>query len=193
MLPLILTVLAKGGDVLSRLQQRDAQALAELYDRFGGMAFRLIFRIVRDEGVAEDLVQETFLRVWNAAHVFDCERGAPGPWLLAIARNRAIDYLRGQGRHASKTVELNETEHPSLFTGIPAHALSLDQARQVQRALEGLSSQQREAIELAYFNGMSQTEIARHMGQPLGTVKTWMRRALQQMRAALGLEGAVNG
>src|SRR5579862_9202454 len=99
MFPLISAVLAKeDGDLLARLQRRESQALAELYDRYGGMVFRLIARIVRDCGIAEDLVQETFLRAWNRAGAFDSERGAVGPWLLAIARNRALDYLRSQGR-----------------------------------------------------------------------------------------------
>ena len=187
MLPLILAVLAKGdGDLLVRLQRRDPQALAELYDRYGQVVFRLILRMVRDRGLAEDLVQETFLRVWNRAGGFDSERGAVGPWLLAVARNRAIDYLRFQGRRAESTLELNETEHPALFADLSNDALHVDFVLQVKRALAQLASEQREAIELAYFEGMSQTEIAERMGQPLGTVKSWMRRALQQMREALG-------
>jgi RNA polymerase sigma-70 factor (ECF subfamily) len=186
MLPLILAVLAKGdGDLLIRLQRRDPQALAELYDRYGGIVFRLIRRMVRENGTAEDLVQETFLRVWNRVGGFDSERGAVGPWLLAVARNRAIDYLRSQGRRTENTMELNETEHPALFADVPANPLHFDLARHVKRALEQLTAEQREAIELAYFEGMSQTEIAERMRQPLGTVKTWMRRALEQMRAAL--------
>jgi len=187
MLPLILAVLAKGdGDLLERLQKRDPEALGELYDRYGRMVFGLILRMVRDRGLAEDLVQETFLRVWNRVSGFDSARGAVGPWLLAVARNRAIDYLRYQGRRGESSIELNETEHPSLFAGISADPPSFDTARDVKRALGELTPQQREAIELAYFAGMSQTEIAERMGQPLGTVKTWMRRALQQMRESLG-------
>ena len=85
------------GELLVRLQRRDPQALAELYDRYGQLVFRLILRMVRDNGIAEDLVQETFLRVWNRIGGFDSDRGAVGPWLLAVARNRAIDYLRCQG------------------------------------------------------------------------------------------------
>jgi RNA polymerase sigma-70 factor (ECF subfamily) len=193
MLPLILAILAKPeGDLLRRLQQRDPQALAELYDGYGGMVFRLILRIVRDTGIAEDLVQETFLRVWNRAAGFDSQRGALGPWLVAVARNRAIDYIRAQGRRSAATVEMNESEHPALFADFSAEALHFDTARQVKQALAGLTPQQRETIELAYFEGMSQTEIAQRMGQPLGTVKTWTRRAIQQMRGSLGLEGAVN-
>lgn len=193
MLPLILSVWAKGdSDLLLRLQRGDANALTELYDRYGAMVFRLILRIVRDAGIAEDLVQETFLRVWNSAAAFDAARGAPGPWLLTVARNRAIDYLRGKGRQNRNETELKETDLAAMFVDFPADVLNFDSARQVKRALDGLSAQQRQTIELAYFEGMSQTEIAERMGQPLGTVKTWMRRAMQQMRESMGLEGAVN-
>jgi RNA polymerase sigma-70 factor (ECF subfamily) len=189
MFPLILAVLAmEDGDVVLRLQRREPQALAELYDRYGGMIYRLALRIVRDTGIAEDLVQETFLRAWNRAGAFDSERGAAGPWLLAIARNRALDYLRAQSRRGANMMELNETEHPARFVGLPAEALNFDMARQVKRALEQLSADQRVAIELAYFEGMSQPEIAERMGQPLGTVKTWMRRAMLRMRESLGSE-----
>ncbi|MGD1074342.1 MAG: sigma-70 family RNA polymerase sigma factor [Bryobacteraceae bacterium] len=187
MFPLILAVVAKGdGELMIRLQRRDPQALAELYDRYGQMVFRLILRMVRDNGAAEDLVQETFLRVWNRVGGFDSDRGAVGPWLLAVARNRAIDYLRSKGHRTESTIDLNETEHPALFADLPTDVFHFDLVRQVKRALEQLDSQAREAIELAYFEGMSQSEIAARMGQPLGTIKTWMRRALQQMRKALG-------
>jgi RNA polymerase sigma-70 factor (ECF subfamily) len=190
MFPLILAVVAKGdGDLMVRLQRRDPQALAELYDRYGQLVFRLIFRMVRDKGVAEDLVQETFLRVWNRVGGFDSDRGAVGPWLLAVARNRAIDYLRCQGPRGESGIDLNETEHPRLFADLASDVFHFDLVRQVKRALDQLDTQQRQAIELAYFEGMSQTEIAERMGQPLGTIKTWTRRALQQMRKALG--GAV--
>ena len=187
MFPLILAVLAmEDGDVVVRLQRREPRALAELYDRYGGMIYRLVLRIVRDTGIAEDLVQETFLRAWNRAGAFDSERGAIGPWLLAIARNRALDYLRAQSRHGANTLELNETEHPARFVDFRAEALNFDLARQVKRALEQLSANQRVAIEMAYFEGMSQSEIAERMGQPLGTVKTWMRQAILRMRESMG-------
>jgi RNA polymerase sigma-70 factor (ECF subfamily) len=187
LLPLILAVLTKGdGDLLVRLQRRDPQALAELYDRYGRMVFGLILRMVQDRGTAEDLVQETFLRVWNRVGGFDAEHGAIGPWLLAVARNRAIDYLRYRGRRPETGLELNESENPALFADLKSDPLRLDTVRQVKTALEKLSGPQREAIELAYFEGMSQTEIAERLRQPLGTVKSWMRRALLQMREELG-------
>src|SRR3954464_3789282 len=96
LLPLLLAIERGEGDpdLAARLKRRDPQAMADLYDRYGRLAYSVILRIVRDGATAEDLVQETFLRVWNRMQGFDCERGSLGPWLLAIARNRAIDYVR---------------------------------------------------------------------------------------------------
>lgn len=190
MLPLLFAVLSAGdGDLLVRLQSRDPQALAELYDRYGRMVYSLIVRMVEDRAIAEDLVQETFLRVWNRVGGFDSEQGAVGPWLMAVARNRAIDYVRYRGRRPESGLELNETENPSLFADPRDQRAQMDAINQLRSALGKLNKLQREAIELAYFEGMSQSEIAERMSQPLGTVKTWMRRALQQMREHL--EGGV--
>jgi RNA polymerase sigma-70 factor (ECF subfamily) len=169
-----------------RVQRREPEALAELYDRYGGMIYRLTLRMVRDAAIAEDLVQETFLRAWNRAGAFDAERGAAGPWLLAIARNRALDFLRSRSRHCANAMELNEAELPARFVNFPSEARNFDLARQVKRALEDLSADERAAIELAYFEGMSQSEIAERTGLPLGTVKTRMRRAMLRMRESMG-------
>ena len=189
LLPLILAIHASGGDpdLVRRLRQRDPRALGELYDRYGRLAFSLILRIVRDAGVAEDLVQETFLRVWNRAGGFDAEKGAIGPWLLAVARNRAIDYLRSASGRERNALELEEAEHPSFYRDMESEILQSDRARRVKAALKKLSPQQREVIELAYFEGLSQTEMAERMGQPLGTVKTWVRTALKNLRDDLGV------
>jgi RNA polymerase sigma-70 factor, ECF subfamily len=190
LLPLMLALRTEGVDDLEavlilRLQRRDPNALAELYDRYGRLVYSLILRVVRDTGVAEDLVQETFLRVWNRAHAFDAGKGAVGPWLLAVARNRAIDYLRSTAGRARHTLELEATEHPSLYNDMEKDLLVADKARRVKAAMEKLSPNQRKVIELAYFEGLSQTEMAERMGQPLGTVKTWVRTALKNLRDAL--------
>jgi RNA polymerase sigma-70 factor (ECF subfamily) len=186
-LPLLFAVFAEGdAELVRRLQKRDPQALGELYDKYGRLAFSLIYRIVRDAGTAEDLVQETFLRVWNRSQGFDGDRGALGGWLLAVARNRAIDYLRSAGGKMRNAVELDETEHPSLFLDLEKEVLNSDRALQLRQAMEKLNPNQRNAIELAYFEGLSQTEMAERLGQPLGTVKTWVRMALKNLREALG-------
>ena len=187
LLPLLFAALAEGdAELVQRLQKRDPRALGELYDKYGRLAYSLIFRIVRDTGTAEDLVQETFLRVWNRSAGFDGERGALGGWLLAVARNRAIDYLRSAGGKMRNALELEETAHPSLYMDLEKEVLNSDKARRLRKAMETLSTNQREAIELAYFEGLSQTEMAERMGQPLGTVKTWVRTALKHLREELG-------
>ena len=178
-----------GGDdrnLAERLKRGEPPAMAELYDRYGKLAYSLIYRIVRDVGVAEDLVQEAFLRVWNRAQGFDAERGALGPWLLAVARNRAIDYVRSSGgKMARGSLELAHAEQPSVFVNFEADVLSQDRARRVRGALDRLNENQRHVIELAYFEGLSQSEMAERMGQPLGTVKTWVRTALKNLRQEL--------
>lgn len=188
LLPLLMAVHATENDtsLVARMQRRDPHALAELYDRYGRLTFSLIVRVVRDAGIAEDLVQETFLRVWNRIHGFDAEKGSIGPWLLAVARNRAIDYLRSTGGRERQSREFEETDHPALYFDMEKDLLSSDKARRVRAAVEKLSPNQRQAIELAYFEGLSQTEMAERMGQPLGTVKTWVRAALKNLRDELG-------
>jgi RNA polymerase sigma-70 factor (ECF subfamily) len=188
-LPLLFAIYAGEDDrnLAERLKRREPSVMGELYDRYGKLVFSLIYRIVRDIGVAEDLVQETFLRVWNRAQGFDAERGALGPWLLAVARNRAIDYVRSAGGKMSRgALELEAAEHPSVFVSFEAQVLSQDRARRVRGALGRLNENQRHVIELAYFEGLSQSEMAERMGQPLGTVKTWVRSALKNLREDLG-------
>jgi RNA polymerase sigma-70 factor (ECF subfamily) len=189
MLPLLLAVFAGPDDrsLVERLKRRDQQALAELYDRYGKLAYSLVLRVVRDQAVAEDLVQETFLRVWNRVHSMDSAKGAIGPWLLAIARNRAIDYLRSSAGRERNAVELNETDHAPLYNEMEAGILVSDQARRVKVAMGKLAPNYRTVMELAYFEGLSQSEMAAKMGQPLGTIKTWVRTALQSLRDELGV------
>jgi RNA polymerase sigma-70 factor, ECF subfamily len=189
MLPLLMAVYAdpEERELLARLQRRDPQALAELYDRYGKMAYSLVLRVVRDQAIAEDLVQETFLRVWNRVHSIDSDKGSIGPWLLAVARNRAIDYLRSSAGRERNAVELDETDHASLYCSMEAGLLISDQARRVKVAMDKLPPNHRTVMELAYFEGLSQTEMAVRMGQPLGTIKTWVRTALQSLRDELGV------
>src|SRR5579883_715122 len=177
---------AADADLARRLRARDPRVMAALYDRYGKLAYSLIFRIVRDGAAAEDLVQETFLRVWNRAHSFDAGRGALGPWILAVARNRAIDHIRSRdGRMAAAAVDLDRMENHPLFARLEDSALSLDRSRRLKAAFAKLPPRHREVIELAYFEGLSQTEMAERMNQPLGTVKTWVRAALKALREEL--------
>jgi RNA polymerase sigma-70 factor, ECF subfamily len=173
-------------DLVRRLKNREPHAMSDLYDRYGRIAYSLIFRVVRDSATTEDLVQETFLRVWNRVQSFDPERGALGAWILTVARNRAIDYLRSaDGRMAAGSIELDRTDNPALFSSFDESALTLDRARRLKSAFEKLNANQRAVIELAYFEGLSQTEMAERMKQPLGTIKTWVRSALKALREEL--------
>ncbi len=174
-------------DLAIRLQKRDPHAMADLYDRFGRVAYSVVLAVVKDAGIAEDLVQETFLRVWNRVHGFDAERGALGSWLLAVARNRAIDYVRSSGaRMGRNSFELEEREHPSVFVDMEQSIFNSDQTVKIKAALTKLNENQQKVIELAYYEGLSQSEMAVRMGQPLGTVKTWVRSALKCLRDELG-------
>ncbi len=189
MLPILLAfkVLAEDGELIERLRRRDPRALAELYDRYGRLVYAMTLRVVRDPGAAEDLVQETFLRVWNRVHAIDQSRGSLGPWLLAVARNRAIDYIRSALGRERNAVELTETDHPAWYVETEPELLNSDQTRRVRDAMQKLAPNYRQVMELAYFEGMSQTEMAEKLGQPLGTIKTWVRAALRSLRQELGV------
>lgn len=175
------------GDLIKRLKHREPGAMADLYDRYGKLVYSVILRIVKEAGLAEDLTQETFLRIWNRSQFFDQEKGALGPWILAVARNRAIDHLRSvDGRMAQRATEFNPSiEHPSAFGDLERDLLNSDRARVLRDAFGKLTPHQRTVIELAYFEGLSQTEMASRLQQPLGTVKTWVRAALKTLRTEL--------
>lgn len=172
--------------LVERLKRREPQAMAEMYDRYGRLAYSLISRIVQNTGVAEDLVQETFLRIWNRAHCFDAERGALGVWILAVARNRAIDYVRSvDGRMAHYASEFDALERTGASAAVEENILNFDRVRLLKDALGKLNANQREVIEMAYYEGLTQSEMAERLNQPLGTVKTWVRSALKTLRARL--------
>jgi RNA polymerase sigma-70 factor, ECF subfamily len=168
----------------ARLIARDPQAMAELYDLCGRTIFHIALRATGDEGIAEDLTQETFLRIWNRIPTFDVTRGPLTTWINAVARNTAIDYLRTPGaRHARCSVQLKET-HATCNTEEHFH-----RRRMVSRAIADLTASQRLILALSYANGMSHTEIAARLNKPLGTVKTWARTAMRAMAADISPTG----
>lgn len=169
--------------LLERLKQRDPQAMAELYDRFGRVVYAVIARIVRNGAVAEELTQEAFLRAWNRSGDFDEGRGKLSPWLLTIARNRAIDYLRSKaGQQQGTTLELAALERVTLFVDTENRMIDQQEAKRIRESFAKLNENQRRVLELAYFEGLSQAEMAQQLGQPLGTIKTWVRTALITLR-----------
>jgi len=170
---------------MDRLARGDLGALDRLYEQYGAMAFSIAYRITGDRGAAEDVVQEAFLGAWrNAARYLDA-RGSVRTWLLSIVHHRAIDAIRRR----RPTVELPDTE-ASLPDSLTLPGPWADVERRFDRetvlaAMQSISDVQREAVELAYFGGLTQTEIAERTGVPLGTVKGRLRLGLQAMRAAL--------
>jgi RNA polymerase sigma-70 factor (ECF subfamily) len=162
---------------MRRLADGDRAALGEFYDRYAGLVNALSLRILRDRPDAEDVVQEVFLQAWRQAARFDPARGTPEAWLCTIARSRALDRLR---KRVARREDGEDVAPPPTDTPRNEDVLA------VRAALSGLSEAQRRALELAYYEGLTQTEIAARLGQPLGTVKTRMRTALMRLRQALG-------
>ena len=169
--------------LLRRIAGGDESALATLYDRWVQRVYGVIAQLLRDADGAEDVLEETFWQVWQRAATFDPERGTPRAWLLTIARSRALDRLRARER-APESVALSELV-PSDAPD-PAESVEAQERRaQVAHALAALPDEQRQAIELAYFGGYTQSEIAERLHQPLGTIKTRMRLGMQKLRALL--------
>jgi RNA polymerase sigma-70 factor, ECF subfamily len=169
-------------ELLRRLKRGEAGALAELYDAYSTIVYRLIFRIVNDRGVAEELVQETFLKLWRRANLLDEGARSLGPWIVTIARNRALDYLDSS---RPRTLHLESLDHRKVFSAIDEVLMNSPQTRELRDAVGRLNSNQRGVIELAYYEGLSYSEVAIRLNQPLGTVKSWIRSALQALRQDL--------
>jgi RNA polymerase sigma-70 factor (ECF subfamily) len=171
-------------DLARRLKSGDTRAMSELYDRFGGAIYAIALRMVRDPGIAEDLVQETFIRIWNGIHLFDEGRGALGSWVAAVTRNRVLDYLRSlEWRMMQSLCELNRVDR-HLSRDLAGEDESLH-SPVLTRAVSGLADNHRRVLEMAYLEGLSQSEIAVRIQRPIGTVKTWARGALKSLRAQM--------
>ena len=160
----------------------DDAALAELYDRYGRLAYGLAFRVVRDRSLAEDALQEGFLAVWRTADRFVPERSKASTWILTLVHRRAVDLVRREERRRAEPLE--PVEHAASDTTEDAAWLGLQRER-VSDALRKLPDQQREAIELAYFEGFTQSELAERLGEPLGTIKSRMFNGLGRLRDLL--------
>lgn len=172
-------------EALVALAARSEQpALAELYDRYARVAYGLALRILRDESLAEDAVQEGFLAVWRTAPRFMPERGKASTWILTLVHRRAVDAVRREQRRRADV--LDETREVAGGAGADEEAWVRLQRERVQGALRRLPDQQREALELAYYGGFTQSELAERLGQPLGTIKSRMFAGLSALRELLG-------
>ena len=169
--------------LIRRILNGDEVALGLLYDRYGGRVYSVAKHILQDAGAAEEVLQDIFHQLWRNAANFDSARGSLTGWLLVMARNRSIDRLRR--RTVTVGVEVAATLHGSALD-MESFAVKQEMASRVQAALQGLPEAQRQAMELAYFEGLTQSEIAKRTGDPLGTVKTRLRTALASLRAQLG-------
>ncbi len=180
---------ADDSDLLRRIAQRDQTALGELYDRYSGLLLALSRRIVLDSSDAEEILQEVFLQVWNQAERYDRGRSSVSTWLVLIARSRSIDRLRSRqvkDRTLASVQKENRGQHTSP-EGMGA--VLLEQRRQRLRLeMQELPREQRKVLELAFFKGMTQSEIAGNTGIPLGTVKTRTLLAMKKLRKALSAE-----
>jgi RNA polymerase sigma-70 factor, ECF subfamily len=168
--------------LLERVVRRDESALVALYDRYSGLVYAESIRILRDAGAAEEVLQDLFFQIWRTAAKFDPQRGSLPGWLLVAARNRCISRLRR--RDSRENDELTETSVVLPCT-LESTAAQNELLGRVKSALTSLPNGQREAIELAYFEGMSHSEIAGRTGAPLGTVKTWIRTAVDALKREL--------
>ena len=165
-----------------KIVARDEAALAALYDRYAAMLYSVLNRILRDSHAAEEILQDTFFQLWRSAARFDASRGSLAGWLLVMARNRAISRLRRRNPAAGDELGENTVVLPLNLESSVAHQQLL---ARVKSALEKLPAEQRACVELAYFEGLTHTEIAERTGDPLGTVKTRLRSAVESLKRNL--------
>jgi RNA polymerase sigma-70 factor, ECF subfamily len=166
--------------LLERVLARDQTAMAELFDRYSGMAYSVAMRVVKDAAQAEDVMQDVFFQVWQNPRAFVSDRGSLGAWLAVVVRNRAIDLIRR--RKPAEAVD--EVVLPAA-TNVAAEVEHRTLIERVRNAMKDLPPEQRESMELAFFEGMTHAEIAEKKGEPLGTVKTRIRAALMSVRKAV--------
>lgn len=166
--------------LLTRVKGNDQKAMTELFDRYGSMVYSVALRVLNDSGQAEDVMQEIFFQIWRNPNLFKEGRGSLGAWLAVMARNRAIDVLRRR-KPSDSVDDVVLASGQNLASDVERTALM----NKVRRVLKNLPSEQQQSVELAFFQGMSHTEIAAATGEPLGTIKTRIRTALLSLRKAI--------
>jgi RNA polymerase sigma-70 factor (ECF subfamily) len=194
------TATPRDADLVIRAARGDEQALGRLYDRFCAALYAVAYRVLNEKADAEEVVMEAFAQAWREAPRFDAGRGSVAAWLTMMTRSRALDLVRSKSRRVriTDTAAREEPSHAlAMSTGFqsPGSALEDTERRQaIGAALAALAPPQRTAIELAYYEGLSQSEIAERLQEPLGTIKTRMRLGMQKLRETLKpyyFEGAV--
>ncbi len=174
--------------LLKRIGAGDRESFEQLYERFSGVLFSMAYRVLNNQEAAEDVLQDVFVQIWEKAPLYDPERGKPLTWAITLTRNKAIDRLRStQRRNRLQDDVEKEAQTFEQFDGKNSvdAVEAMEKGALVRSAIEKLSKDQREAIQLAFFSGLTQTEIAEHLGEPLGTVKARIRRGMMKLREVL--------
>ena len=172
--------------LVNRLLRKDVAAFEQLYNRHSRIVYSLVLRILQQAGTAEEVVQDVFLQLWRNAARYDVTRGPFVPWLLTLARNRALDHLRLKSERQRRRED--QTEELPAIAQAPEYEKTLDEKRRAERVrslIGTLSAPQKKAIEMAYFEGLSHSEIANALQEPLGTVKSWIRNGLLRLKEGL--------
>lgn len=174
--------------LLQRLAEQNQAAMSEAYDRFSGIIYSIACRVLRPGAEAEDVVQEVFIKLWNRANQYQRNLGTPLSWIITMTRNHAIDKLRALQRSSAilsdSEDDLSNIAQPTAFSA-STHLLHDEKAQLIKQALKVLPSDQKKVIELAFFSGLTQVEIAAHLKEPLGTIKARIRRGMLRLREPL--------
>jgi RNA polymerase sigma-70 factor (ECF subfamily) len=174
--------------LIRQVANQDRDAFSQLYDRFSTLVFTLAMRMLRARSDAEDLLQDVFVQVWRQAQNYSTERGTPEAWIVNIARSRAIDKIRSIRRMEKSFVLTDDPARAESSDNVESSAAESEARMAMNSALANLPETQRKVLELAYFDGLTQTEIANRLAEPLGTVKTRMRSGIQRLRDMLGTQ-----
>lgn len=166
-------------DLMEAIAQGDEAALGQLYDRYSGLVYSVALRVLRDTGAADEILQDVFFQLWRKASQFDASRGAMGSWLVVMARNRSISRLRRKSSVEETNVEEIAVAQPYRMEN---SLMQREMLAKVRGAMDGLPPAQRDAVELAYFEGLTHSEIAERTSEPLGTIKTRLRSAMETLR-----------
>ena len=176
--------------LIQQVVNKDRAAFSQLYDRFSSLVFTLALRMLRARSDAEDLLQEVFVQVWRQAANYSEDRGSPEAWIINIARSRAIDKLRSIRRMERSFVLTDDPARAESSENVESNVAESETRLTMNSALANLPEAQRKVLELAYFDGLTQTEIADRLAEPLGTVKTRMRSGIHRLREILGTQTA---
>ncbi len=174
--------------LIRQVANRDRDAFSQLYDRFSTLVFTLAMRMLKARADAEDLLQEVFVQIWRQAQSYNAERGSPEAWIINIARSRAIDKIRSIRRREKSFVLTDDPSRAESSDNVESSAAASEARLTMNSALANLPAPQRKVLELAYFDGLTQTEIAERLAEPLGTIKTRMRSGIQRLREMLGTQ-----